>query len=130
MKALSLSAVFLCLFICSQAQQKRDTIHYQGKQRADKVKLKQELDLSKKQAVQIKEVRQNYKKRLSSIEADSTLSKEQQKQKRHQLLIERQQKTDSLLTPEQRIKARELMKKKRKDKKGEKENSEMEEDDA
>jgi Spy/CpxP family protein refolding chaperone len=130
MKSISLLAVILCMFICGQAQQKRDTIRDQGKQHAEKVKLKQELDLNKKQVGQIKEVRKNYKKNLSSIEADSTLSKEQQKQKRKQLILERQQKTDSLLTPEQRIKARELMKEKRKDRKGKKESGEMKKDDT
>lgn len=124
MKPLSLLAIILCLFICTQAQQKRDSTSNTGKY-SRKVKQKQELGLSKKQVAQIKEVRQNSKNRLHTIEADSTLSKEQQKQKRHQLLIERQQKIDSLLTPEQRTRTRELMKEKRKDRKGEKQSGEL-----
>jgi Spy/CpxP family protein refolding chaperone len=117
MKPLSLLVVFICLFMSTHAQQKNDSLGHESKRAA---KAKQALGLSKKQSIQIKEVHQDYKSRLRSVELDNTLSKEQQKEKRHQLQKEMRQKTDSLLTPEQRIKARELIKEKRKNRNTEK----------
>jgi hypothetical protein len=110
MKYASLLLLFLSLAGTVVAQQKKDSVSV----KAERAALKKEMGLSKKQAKEIKSVRTHYNSRLKAIAADSTLSKEQQKQQKRQLLKERQQKTDSLLTPEQRTKARELMKQRKK----------------
>jgi Spy/CpxP family protein refolding chaperone len=107
-----LSIVFFC--ISATAQQKRDTVGFNGKQSKSKIKLKEELNLSKKQSRDIRTVNQRYKQELETVKADTSLSKEQQQQKRREIIRERQQKTDSLLTPEQRKKAREMLKERRK----------------
>lgn len=122
MKLIGLFVCFIVIVFSAQAQAKKDSTVISNRERQA---VKKELGLSRKQAREIKSVRKNYKGRLKAIGTDSTLSQEQQKQQKHQLLKERQQKTDSLLTPQQRVKARELMKEKRKERRASKDSGEL-----
>jgi periplasmic protein CpxP/Spy len=124
MKQIGLFVCFIVIVFSAQAQAKKDSTVISNRNR-ERQAVKKELGLSRKQAREIKSVRKNYNGRLKAIGTDSTLSQEQQKQQKHQLLKERQQKTDSLLTPQQRVKARELMKEKRKEKKASKASGEL-----
>jgi periplasmic protein CpxP/Spy len=124
MKQTSLLVFFIVILFSAQAQAKKDSTAIDNK-KTERHAVKKELGLSNNQAKEIRSVRKNYNGRLKAISADSTLSQEEQKQQKRQLLKERKQRTDSLLTPQQRMKARELMKEKRKEKRTSKASGEL-----
>jgi hypothetical protein len=108
--------LFITLFLAgigasSLAQGKRDTIRYQFSH-VQKKKLKNELGLSKPQARALKASNQEFKVKMMALKNDTTLDRQKKKKQLRELSRERQQKMDSLLSPEQRKKAMELRKEK------------------
>lgn len=106
--------------LAASAQEKRDTIRGENKV-AQRVKMKNELGLSKEQGKKMKELNEGFKTRLQAIKNDSTLTTEQRKEKNQVVLEERKQKVNEILTPDQQAKYRQLGKdnmKERKQKKG------------
>jgi len=95
------------------AQEKRDTVHYRSTTEK-KVKLKDELGLSKKQAKELKSSNKDFKEKAQQIKSDTTINRQEKRQMMKSLMKERNEKMDSVLTPEQREKAKELRKKRMK----------------
>jgi protein CpxP len=104
--------LFMVLFAAgvAQAQQKRDTIHPAAADK--KVKMKKELGLTKKQAAEIKASKKEYKEEKAKLDADTLLSARDKKRQLKTLKKEKKEKTDSLLTPEQKEKLKALKAKK------------------
>ncbi len=106
-----LSILLLSVFT-SQAQEKRDTISYHPSTR-EKIKIKKELGLSKKQVKELKASNGDFKQQLQDIKSDSTLSQRERREALKDLHQRRQAKMDSVLTPEQKEKIKALRKEKR-----------------
>ena len=106
-----LSLLLLNVF-ASQAQEKRDTIGYHPTTK-EKIKIKRELGLSKKQVKELKASNGDFKQQLQDIKTDSTLSQQEKRAALKDLQQQRQAKMDSVLTPEQREKVKALRKEKR-----------------
>jgi Spy/CpxP family protein refolding chaperone len=85
--------------------QQRDTIR--AKSGTDRVKLMKELNLTREQSRSLKSINHEYKSKADSIRNDNSPTREQKKQ----LIIERRQKIMEILTPEQRIKYKNLKQK-------------------
>ena len=108
----SLLSLLLLTVLTSQAQEKRDTIGYHPTTK-EKIKIKRELGLSKKQVKELKASHSDFKQQLQNIKTDSTLSQQERREALKDLHQQRQQKMDSVLTPEQQEKIKALRKKKR-----------------
>lgn len=113
-KILAISALVLVLTASGYAQEKRDTIRYKTPAtRAEKVKLKDELGLSRKQNKEMKAEQKEFKAKRAELEKDTALTATDRKQKLRELQSVHLQKIDSTLTPEQRVKVREMRRKKK-----------------
>jgi hypothetical protein len=119
MKLICLVTTFLLLATTGSYAQQRDTIHYKSNTQK-KVKMKDALGLNKKQAKEIKVSNREYKQKTQQLKSDTTLSKKDQKLQMKKLKMEKQQKMDAVLTPEQKEKAKALRKEKHNHKKEEK----------
>ena len=113
-----ITTLLLFTIIHASAQQKRDTIHHAAATQK-KAKLKDELQLDKKQTDALKTSKNEYKQKAKEVKSDSTLSKKERKAQVKKLKKEQQEKFDAVLTPEQREKEKQLKKEKH-DKKGSK----------
>ena len=102
MRFISLLFFVMLISVSAVKAQQRDTIH--GKSGTDRIKLKKELNFTREQSRSFKSINQEYKSKADSIRNDNTLTKEQKKQ----LIIERRQKIMEILTPEQRVKYKNL----------------------
>lgn len=118
MYGMAMMALFIATGVA--AQEKRDTVHYNGATAKEKVKLKKELGLTKKQAKTMKASNQEFKEETKTIKNDSTLSQQEKRQQLKKIHEAKQQKLDSLLTPEQKEKVKALRKEKVLKKKGDK----------
>lgn len=76
-----------------------------------KEKIKDELGLSADVAAKIKAIKTDYKTKEKAIEADTKLDKKAIKDKKKTLKEERETKILALLTPEQKVKYKELKEK-------------------
>lgn len=117
MKVLTgITLLLLAASLQTTAQEKRDTIHF--KPTTDKkIKLRDELGLSKKQAKELKSSNKDFKEKAQQIKSDTTINRQERRQMMKSLLKERSAKVDSVLTPEQREKAKALRKERRAGKK-------------
>jgi len=105
----------LCILIilvigCSfagQAQEKRDTIHARNVM-AQRTAIRDELGLSKEQAKKLKGVNQDFRSRMQTLKSDSTLSRQQRRERSRNLLKERDEQVDKILTPDQQKKFHEM----------------------
>ncbi|MDI3322154.1 hypothetical protein [Pinibacter soli] len=77
-----------------------------------KDKVKSELNLTKEQQAQIKSMHAEYKQKFAALKADSSLTAEQRKQQYKALHQEQQNKMNTILTPEQQSKLKEMKKQK------------------
>jgi len=102
MRFISLLFFVMLTSISAVKAQQRDTIH--GKAGTDRVKLKKELNLTREQSRSLKSINQEYKSKADSSRNNNTQTREQKKK----LIIERRQKIMEILTPEQRIKYKNL----------------------
>ncbi|WEK38042.1 MAG: hypothetical protein P0Y53_11075 [Candidatus Pseudobacter hemicellulosilyticus] len=117
-----------------QAQEKRDTIRprqtapgqqkHGGKQKG----LEAELGLSKEQSQQWKTLNQEFRKQHQAVNADSTLSVPQKKEKSRELYQERQKKINGMLSADQQVKYRKYQQELRKKVQGIKKADIMEKD--
>jgi Spy/CpxP family protein refolding chaperone len=108
----SLLALILFNVFSSNAQEKRDTIGYQPGTK-EKIKIKRELGLSRKQVKELKTSNADFKQQLQEIKSDSTLSQQEKRKALKDLHQQRQAKMDSVLTPAQKEKVKALRKEKR-----------------
>lgn len=113
---------FLLLFVVlgsftMQAQQKRDTVHTVA---SKKSKMKDKLELNKKQEADIKASRKEFKAEKEKVKNDSKLTDAQKKEKIKSLKEEKKKKVDATLTPEQRVKKKALKKEEKEKKKDKK----------
>ncbi|HTL06712.1 MAG TPA: hypothetical protein VL307_00600 [Chitinophagaceae bacterium] len=102
-----LLAVLLVTSIHASAQQKRDTVHHAATGKK-KMKMKEELHLTDKQAADLKASKKEYKAEKEKVQNDSKLTAAQKKEKMKALKAEKQKDLDATLTPEQREKAKQL----------------------
>jgi Spy/CpxP family protein refolding chaperone len=114
-----LSLLLLTVFTCHAQEKKRDTIGYQPTTK-EKIKIKRELGLSKKQVKELKASNSDFKQQLQDIKTDSTLSQQERREALKNLQQQRRQKMDSVLTPAQQEKIKALRKEKREQKKTDK----------
>lgn len=113
-----LLSLLLLTALGARAQEKRDTIGYQPTTK-EKIKVKRELGLSRRQVKELKSSNAGFGQQLQDIKSDTTLSRQQQRAALKDLQQQRQAKMDSVLTPEQKEKVKALRKEKRDAKKTE-----------
>jgi len=73
-------------------------------------KWKDELNLTKEQGTELKEINKNFKEKARSIKENTSLSQEQKKEQFSKLNVERKEKLNTILTPEQQQKFNERKK--------------------
>jgi hypothetical protein len=95
----------------THAQEKRDTLHYHSSSR-QKMKLKDELGLNKKQSKEIKLLNKEYRDEAAAIKNDTVMTAHEQRERMKKIKREKQQRTDSLLTAPQREKLEAMRKEK------------------
>lgn len=110
MKKMILFGLILVGFqLAASAQDKRDTIRPHHKN-ADKVKIKEELGLSKEQGDKLKTINEESRNKMMTLRKDSSLSKEDRKAKAKELMKERNDQINAILTPDQQTKYRQMSK--------------------
>jgi len=112
-----LAVVISLYFLISNtvAQVKRETNPSQTTQsnavkKNKKKEMNKELDLTKDQQAQMKEFKKSMKQKKEDINNDKTLTDAQKKDKLKELHKEKKEKTNAILTPEQREKMKEQKK--------------------
>ncbi len=103
--------ILICMSDSLNAQVKRDTVHYHSSVQQKK-KLKEELGLDKKQAKALKAMNKAYRQKAFVIKSDSTIASDERREQLRNLNREKKQRTDSILTPQQRDKLKSLQKEK------------------
>lgn len=98
--------------VSASAQTSRDTVHHASN--THKEKIKSELNLSKDQSAKIKAAKQDYKDKSDKIKNDPNLSQAEKESQLKSLKKEKRQEVESVLTPEQREKAKEMRRKNKK----------------
>lgn len=99
--------------LAASAQEKRDTIRplhklEQRDKTAERVKMKEELGLSKEQTQKMKEIHEDSRSKVAAIRKDEALSKEDRKAKSLEIMKERNEKVKAILTPDQQTKYRQM----------------------
>ncbi len=125
-KLLIVTLVIIGWQFTAGAQEKRDTIRATSKV-AERVKLKNELGLTKQQEQKMKEINQEFKSGLQAIRHDSTLTQAQRQEKGRALMEDRKKKINEVLTPDQQAKYKQWSKEG--DKRGKKKKGDKEKDD-
>lgn len=104
-KLFAILTLFSLISLSTSAQKKDKTPE------TKKEKIKDELGLSTDVAAKVKAIKTDYKTKEKAIEADTKLDKKAMKAKKKVLKEERETKILALLTPEQKVKYKELKEK-------------------
>ena len=114
-KAILLASATFLFAVYSQAQVQRPVSPTQQVQSdpAGHGKMKNELNLSKDQKVQMKALHQENKQQMEAIKNDASLTPDQKKEKMKELRKSQSAKINSILTPDQQAKRKEIMEQRR-----------------
>ncbi|MDH7462428.1 hypothetical protein QEG73_14105 [Chitinophagaceae bacterium 26-R-25] len=104
-KLFAIAALSIGFAVAASAQDSTATTHKRDK-------AKSELNLTKEQQTQIKSMHAEYKQKYAALKADSSLTADQRKQQYKALHQEQQNKMNTILTPEQQSKLKEMKKQK------------------
>lgn len=118
-KIIVLALAVIGVQLAASAQEKRDTIRSHHKSVA-RVKMKEELNLSKEQSEKMKAINADTRTKMQALRDDKSISDADRKAKAGAIMKERKEKTDAILTPEQREKMKEMGKKAKEHRKGDK----------
>ncbi|MGH2647811.1 MAG: hypothetical protein ACRDE8_09605 [Ginsengibacter sp.] len=117
-KITSIAIAFLFTALAAKAQIKREVDSSQTKQstvqKTKNGKMMKELNLSKEQRSQMKELHQSMKQQKETISNDSNLTDAEKQTKLRTLKKEQREKMESILTPEQKEKLKEEKKQSKK----------------
>jgi Spy/CpxP family protein refolding chaperone len=107
-KLIAFTLILVGFGFASQAQQDPST--KQESKKESKKKIKDELNLTKEQSKELKTINKDFKDKAGSIKANQALSTEQRKEQLAKLHKEKMDKMNTILTPEQQQKMKELKK--------------------
>jgi periplasmic protein CpxP/Spy len=111
-KIIVLALAVIGVQLAASAQEKRDTIRSHHKTEA-RVKMKEELNLTKEQSEKLKAIHADTKTKMQALRDDQSLSKEDRKAKAGAIMKERKEKTDAILNAEQKEKMKQWEAKKK-----------------
>ena len=118
-KIIVLALAVIGVQFAASAQEKRDTIRAHHKTEA-KVKMKEVLNLSNEQSEKLKAINADTKAKMQALRDDKSLSQEERGTRGAAIMKERKEKTDAILTPEQREKMKQWQEKAKEHRKGDK----------
>ncbi|WP_127130272.1 Spy/CpxP family protein refolding chaperone [Pseudoflavitalea rhizosphaerae] len=118
-KIIVLALAVIGVQLAASAQEKRDTIRSHHKSEA-RIKMKEELNLSKEQSEKMKAIQADTRTKMQALRDDKSISDADRKAKAGAIMKERKEKTDAILTPEQKEKMKQLGEKRKMHKGGDK----------
>ncbi len=101
MKTIILVLLSLAPLSLIHAQEQRDTIHYAPVKKTARLKMKQDLGLSREQAKGLKSIQQSFKQQMADLRASQSLSHEEILSRLKAINSQRAEKMAALLSPEQ-----------------------------
>jgi Spy/CpxP family protein refolding chaperone len=101
MKTIFLVLLALTPFSLIHAQEKRDTIHYTPVKKTERLKLKQDVGLSREQVKGLKSIQRSFKQQLEDLRGNTSLSQQEKLTRLRAINSQRTEKMASLLSPEQ-----------------------------